>query len=125
MIRKTAAAILLAVVLAVVSFAHPAEVHAGTKFDGPWSVIIYTKTGPCDRASRFAGQIVDGNITYGGGFVNFTGRVKPNGVAYASVSSGSNYAVATGRMTVRRGSGTWHGQAPSGHCTGTWVATRT
>src|SRR5579872_2027066 len=38
--------------------------QAATKFDGTWSVVIYTKSGPCDPSYRISGQIVDGQIYY-------------------------------------------------------------
>lgn len=60
----------------------------------------------------------------GGGNINFDGRVRSNGAAWVRVSGGSNYAVAHGRLTVGRGSGSWRGRNSDGYCTGTWSATR-
>lgn len=124
MIRNKAWAVFLAASITAAALTQATYVRAATKYDGSWSLVIYTKSGPCDAAYRFAGQIVDGNIYYGAGFANLTGRVRSNGSAFARVSSGSNYAVAYGRMTATRGAGKWRSQAPSGFCTGTWVATR-
>lgn len=123
MIRKITAVALAALIGASV-LAQPTQVRAGSKFDGAWSLVVMTTTGPCDAAYRFSGQIVNGVILYNGSGVDFTGRVRPSGSALLQVSSGSNYAVARGRLTVRSGSGTWRGQTPNGHCTGTWRATR-
>lgn len=123
MIRKITAVALAALVGASV-LTQPTRLRAGSKFDGAWSLVVMTRTGPCDAAYRFSGQIVNGVILYNGSGVDFTGRVRPSGSAFLQVSSGSNYAVARGRLTVRSGSGTWRGQTPNGHCTGTWRATR-
>jgi hypothetical protein len=126
MIRNTAGTILIAATIAAALLTQATFVRAASKYDGAWSVVIYTKTGPCDRAYRFSGQITNGIIAYGGGFgIDFTGRVRSSGAAYVRVSSGSNYALASGRMTVTRGGGVWHGQGPNGYCTGTWSAQRT
>jgi hypothetical protein len=123
---RNAAGVLLAATVAASALTQATYVRAATKYDGAWSVVIYTRTGPCDAAYRFSGQIVNGIIAYGGGLgIDFTGRVKSSGAAYVRVSSGSNYAVASGRMTIARGAGVWHGQGPNGYCTGTWTATRT
>ncbi|HXR35671.1 MAG TPA: hypothetical protein VN754_06970 [Candidatus Binataceae bacterium] len=124
MVRMTAGTVLLAATVAASALTQATYVRAATKYDGAWSVVIYTRTGPCDAAYRFSGQITNGIITYTGGPVDFTGRVRSGGAAYVRVSSGSNYAVAHGRLAVRRGSGVWHGQGPNGYCTGTWSATR-
>jgi hypothetical protein len=121
MIRNTAGTILLA---ATVTAAH---VRAAGKFDGTWSVAVYTRSGPCDAAYRFSGQIVNGVIVYGGGLgpIDFSGRVRPNGAAYLRVASGSAFAIASGHLNGARGAGTWYGQASGGRCAGNWVAQRT
>lgn len=123
MIRNTAGGILLAATLAAAALTQATYSRAATKYDGNWTLVVYTKRGPCDQSYRFSGQIVNGIIGYGG-TVNLVGRVRPGGAAYARVSSGANYAVASGRMTATRGSGTWYGHAPNGFCSGNWVATR-
>jgi hypothetical protein len=125
MIRNTGGTLLAATFVASV-LTQATYVRAATKYDGAWSVVIATRTGPCDASYRFSGEIVNGVILYSGlfGSINFTGRVNSRGAAYVRVSSGSNYATAYGRMTVTRGSGTWRGRGPNGYCTGTWSATR-
>jgi len=125
--RSTAGMILLVASLAASALTQATYVRAGTKFDGEWSVVVVTRTGPCDAAYRFSGQIVNGIIQYNGGLgpIDFSGRVRPNGAAFLRVSSGSNYAVAQGRLRARNGSGNWRGQGPQGFCAGTWSATRT
>jgi hypothetical protein len=115
----------LAAAVAASAVTQATYVRAATKYDGAWSVAIYTRSGPCDAAYRFSGQITNGIIYYSGAFgIDFTGRVRPGGSAWARVSSGPHYAVATGHMSVTRGGGVWHGQGPGGRCAGNWVATR-
>jgi hypothetical protein len=123
---RSIGAILLAATVTASALTQATYVRAATKYDGAWSVVIYTRSGQCDAAYRFSGQITNGIISYSGAFsVDFSGRVRPGGAAWARVSSGANYALASGHMTVTRGGGVWHGQGPNGRCAGTWVATRT
>ncbi|HMK70601.1 MAG TPA: hypothetical protein VK442_06470 [Xanthobacteraceae bacterium] len=124
MIRHSAGAVLFAATVAAAALTQATDLGAATKYDGAWSIVFYTRTGPCEPASRFGGQILNGVIYYSGGFINFSGRVRANGAAWARVSAGSNYALAYGRLSRARGVGTWRGQSPSGYCTGTWIATR-
>jgi hypothetical protein len=125
MIRHSAGAILFVATVAAAALTQATYVRAATKYDGAWSIVIVTSTGPCDHSYRFSGQIVNGIIFYsGGGPIDFNGRLRSSGAAWVRVSGGSNYAVAHGRLTVGRGSGSWRGQTASGHCTGTWSATR-
>jgi hypothetical protein len=98
--------------------------HAETQFDGPWSVVVRTSTGPCDPSTRFSGQIVNGDISYAYGSLEVTGRVEASGVTHVRVIYGDAHGEAHGRMTATQGSGTWSGDGPNGRCTGTWDATR-
>jgi hypothetical protein len=51
-------------------------------FDGRWSVVIGTRSGPCDPQYRFGVRIINGNITYeGGGAGNAQGRCHPTAVS--------------------------------------------
>lgn len=127
MIRNTATTILLAATVTAAALTQATYVRAATKFDGNWSVVVYTRSGPCDAAYRFSGQIVNGAIVYGGGSgggIEVAGRVRSSGAAYLRVSSGSAYAVASGHLNPRHGAGHWFGQASGGRCSGTWVAQR-
>jgi hypothetical protein len=124
MIRNTATTILLAATVTAAALTQATYVRAATKFDGSWSVVVYTRSGPCDAAYRFSGQIVNGAIVYGGGGFELYGRVRPSGAAYLRVSSGSAYAVASGHLNAVRGAGSWYGQASGGRCSGTWAAQR-
>jgi hypothetical protein len=126
MIRNTSGTILLAATVTAAALTQATYVRAASKFDGNWSVVVVTRSGPCDAAYRFSGQIVNGAIVYGGGLgsVDLAGRVRSNGAAYLRVASGANYAIASGRMGAARGSGIWRGQSASGRCSGVWSATR-
>jgi hypothetical protein len=98
---------------------------ASTAFDGRWSVVIGTRSGPCDPQYRFGVRIINGNITYeGGGAGNAQGRVSPSGSVTVSVASGPNAASGQGRLTRDYGTGTWRGQGPGGVCSGAWQAWR-
>jgi hypothetical protein len=125
MIRNTAGTILLAATVTAAALTQATYVRAASKYDGNWSVVVYTRSGPCDPAYRFSGQIVNGAIVYSGGLpIDFSGRVRSNGATSLRVSSGSAFAVASGRLNGVRGAGTWHGQAAGGQCAGNWVAQR-
>ena len=124
MIRNTASTIFLAATVTAAALTQATYVSAATKFDGAWSVVVYTRSGPCDASYRFSGQIVNGAIVYGGGGIELAGRVRPSGAASLRVSAGSAYAVASGHLTATHGSGSWYGQAAGGRCSGTWAASR-
>jgi hypothetical protein len=124
MIRNTAGTILLAATVTAAALTQATYVRAASKFDGNWSVVVYTRSGPCDPAYRFSGQIVNGMIVYNGGVIDLAGRVRSNGAASLRVSSGSAFAVASGHLNAARGAGNWYGQASGGRCAGNWVAQR-
>jgi hypothetical protein len=124
MIRNTAGSILVAATVTAAALTQATYVRAAGKFDGNWSVVVYTRSGPCDAAYRFSGQIVNSMIAYNGGGIDLAGRVLSNGAASLRVSSGSAYAVASGHLTASRGAGTWYVQASGGRCAGNWVAQR-
>ena len=124
MIRNTAGAFLLAATLGALALTPVTDVHAGTVFDGPWSVIVYTSKGPCDPSYRFSGQITNGQISYAYGSLVVTGQVDQSGLTYVHVTAASAHGEARGRMTASHGSGTWSGEGPDGRCAGTWVAMR-
>jgi hypothetical protein len=94
-------------------------------FDGQWSVLIITRSGPCDQSYRFGAQIANGVVYYsGGGPVSLSGRVNASGHVSVRVSSGPQYAVGSGRLSRNSGGGTWRGQGPTGACAGVWSASR-
>lgn len=125
MIRRLVGAILITAMLTAAALTQATYARAATKFDGAWSLVVYTRSGPCGQSYRFSGQIVNGVISYGSIGVNLSGHVNSRGGAYARVSAGSSYAMAYGRLTATRGGGTWRGRTSDGYCAGTWAATRT
>jgi hypothetical protein len=102
----------------------PSTASARTPYDGQWSVLIVTEKGSCDRGYRYGVQIVDGNVIYDGGVVNFSGRVAPNGRVQVAVSSGDSRANGSGRLSRERGEGSWSGRSGPNICSGYWTAER-
>jgi hypothetical protein len=124
MMRSPAGVFLLVATLAASSSTPTTVAHAGTQFDGQWSVVVYTSSGPCDRSFRFSGQIVNGEISYAYSNIQVNGRVEPSGATHVQVVAGGAHGEAHGHMTATSGSGTWSGQGPDGRCAGTWIVTR-
>ena len=124
MIRYAAGIIALAATLAAPTVTQAADARATAKYDGAWSVVVYTSSGPCEAAHRFSGQIVNGEISYAYGSLEVTGHVEPSGATMVHVIYGTARGEARGRMTAMQGSGTWTGDGPDGRCAGTWSATR-
>ena len=105
--------------------AKPRGSTASTAYDGSWSVLIFTQSGPCDRAYRYGVRISNGYVVNEGGeAVALRGRVAPNGAIQVSVSSGVGQAEGAGRLLQTSGNGTWQGQSQGGSCAGTWQAER-
>ena len=124
MISHSIRAATLATVFAVAMSAAGPSAHAAS-FDGPWSVLVVTRSGPCDQAYRYGVTISRGVVSYaGGGPVSLTGRVAPSGNVTVRVSSGPQYVIGTGRLSRSAGHGSWRGQGPNGSCAGVWSATR-
>ena len=71
---------------------------ARTVYDGNWSVLIVTKSGPCDAAYRYGLSIRDGQVFYeGSASVNVRGRVNRTGNVDVMVSAGQQGASGSGR----------------------------
>src|SRR4051794_34534377 len=91
----------------VAALAHEPAV-ARTNYDGNWSVLIVTDSGPCDRGYRYGLSIRNGRVSYeGSAAVNVDGRVAPNGRVEVRVWAGSQSASGAGRLSSNYGSGTW------------------
>jgi len=94
-------------------------------FDGPWSVVIVTDYGSCDRAYRYGVQIANGQVFYrGSSGVNISGRVSPRGEVSVQVQQGSQQATGSGQLTEDSGEGQWSGASPERQCGGHWIAER-
>jgi len=103
----------------------PVHAAARTNFDGNWSVLIMTSSGPCDPGYRYGLSIRNGRVFYeGSAAVNVDGRVADNGAVRVRLSAGSQGASGEGRLSRDYGSGRWRGTGSSGTCTGTWTAER-
>jgi len=103
----------------------PANATARTVFDGQWSVLIVTNSGPCDRAYRYGLEIHNGAVMYqGSASVNVAGRVANNGLVKVKVWSGQRGASGSGWLSRTDGSGTWRGTGSMGTCSGVWTAER-
>ena len=103
--------------------ASPAKA-ARLNFDGPWSVMIVTEQGSCDRVYRYGVQISNGQVFSDGAGANIFGRVSPRGDVNVRVRQGDQEAVGSGRLTQVSGGGRWSGASPQLQCAGHWVAQR-
>jgi hypothetical protein len=121
--RLRAPVVTLALALASIP-ATIATADARTIFDGPWSVLIITNQGSCDRAYRYGVTIANGNVVYDGGGITMQGRVNRSGAVQVLVQAGSQWASGSGRLNRTRGAGIWSGQGMGGSCSGVWEAER-
>src|SRR3954470_14404148 len=122
---------LLAGLLVAISLGSPAEARSSERsmgragYDGNWSVLILTNSGPCDRGYRYGLSIRGGRVFYEGSLaVNVDGQVAPNGMVRVRVSAGSQGATGVGRLSRDYGEGSWRGDGSAGSCSGTWTAER-
>jgi hypothetical protein len=97
---------------------------AASKFDGTWSAVFRTKSGPCQPAYRGAVQVVDGIMEVAAAGGSLSGRVLSNGSVKATGYMGANYGAASGRVSGNSGGGTWRARMESGSCAGVWTAQR-
>ena len=93
------------------------------KYDGSWSVVIVTETGDCDQAYRYALNIADNKVTYGG-TESFTvsGAVLGSGAVNVTISRGEQRASGSGQLSGAKGSGKWSGKSSTSACAGRWEA---
>ena len=125
MISSSFRTTVLAGALACAGIVSPAATAlARTSYDGTWSVLIVTRSGACERAVRYEVQIENGNVFADGGSASLQGRVAPSGAVRVNVSSGSQRAAGSGRLSRDTGGGEWRGQGSEGLCAGTWQADR-
>jgi hypothetical protein len=121
--RRLGAALSVSVAaLACTAFTGPA--FAASPYDGGWSVMIMTRSGPCDPSIRYGVQIDNGRVIAGNGAASVQGHVNRAGAVRVMVQSGNASALGSGRLGRVSGGGVWHGQGASGACAGTWVAQR-
>jgi hypothetical protein len=101
------------------AFLSPAE---AAPFDGSWSVLIVTRSGPCE--SYRYGVTISNGVVASAGVANVYGRVSQNGSVSVSVSGPQGNAHGSGKLSRNTGSGSWRGNGPSGTCSGSWSAQR-
>src|SRR5260370_34263659 len=88
MISHSIRAVTLATLFVVTMFAAGTSALAAS-FDGPWSVTVVTRSGPCDPSYRYGVTISRGVVSYaGGGPSTRTGGVWPSGSVTVRVSTG-------------------------------------
>ena len=115
---------ILATICAAAAIVAMPGANAASKFDGTWTAVFRTRSGPCQPAYRGAVQVVDGVMEVGGTMGSLIGRVSRNGSVRATGYMGANYGVASGRVSGNFGSGTWRAHTESGNCVGVWNAQR-
>ena len=127
---RTLSGLLAGLVLAI-SLGSPVEARTSeramgrTAYDGNWSVLIVTNSGPCDPGYRYGLSIREGRVFYQGSLaVNVDGQVSGNGMVRVRVSAGSQGATGVGRLSRDYGEGSWRGDGSAGSCSGTWTAER-
>jgi hypothetical protein len=124
MTRHYARFVLFASLCAATGLIAVPNADAASKFDGTWSAVFRTKSGPCQPAYRGAVQVVDGILELASAAGSLSGRVSPNGSVSATGSMGANSGVAWGRVSANSGSGSWRAHMESGSCAGVWTAQR-
>ena len=123
-IKRTAFIAGLAALWFGLSLSAAPKADAMGAYDGNWSVLIVTESGSCDRAYRYALQIVNGRITYPDQTINITGRVDGGGHVRVFVSAGGQSASGYGRLYAGAGEGRWSGKSSTSRCAGYWQAER-
>jgi hypothetical protein len=124
-LRVTFAAIAAVFLLASVSGPSDAvagKVPAVSRFDGNWSVVIYTLQGDCDQSLRAALRIIGGHVYSEDQSYQASGSVAPGGVIRVTVESGDRSASGIGRLNGNTGGGRW--RTATGSCSGQWTAER-
>ena len=96
------------------------------KFDGRWSAVLATRSGPCDATYRGAVQVINGIVQAEGVANNvLSGRVSPNGSVAVRGSMAANLnGTAWGRLSGNSGTGRWQVHMQNGECSGVWTAQR-
>jgi hypothetical protein len=83
-----------------------------------------TDAGTCDRAYRYALNIINGRVTYDDPSFNVSGHVDAGGRVSVNVSAGGERASGTGELSGDAGRGLWRGNSSSSACSGHWEAER-
>ncbi len=122
--RSTFVATFAALLLATASIPSNAATRpaATSRFDGRWSVVIYTLRGDCDASVRAALRIFGGRVYSEDQSYQAYGAVAPGGAIRVTVASGNRSANGSGRLSQNLGGGRW--RTATGECSGQWTAER-
>jgi hypothetical protein len=96
---------------------------AASRYDGPWTVVFATRTGPCDATYGLEINIVDGVLSHPN-LVRFRGKVTRSGAVHASLAVEDKLADGSGILHNDTGRGVWTGSAAGARCSGVWTARR-
>jgi hypothetical protein len=125
MISRPTWGAILASCCAVLMMAAASIANAASKFDGIWSVVLSTSSGPCSPTYKQRGEIINGIMHFSGAASNnFSGRVTPSGYVSVKVSAGGSWGIGSGHLSTYSGSGIWRAHMENGVCSGTWSAQR-
>lgn len=128
MIKLTTRAFALAAVFMTIGVYGGSDANAQRRnpYDGAWSVNISVSRGDCSSNALYGVVITNGSVRYAGGAnVAVSGHVNPKGGVSVHVSSGSQSASGSGRLSLNgSGGGSWSGQGTNGRCSGRWSAQR-
>jgi hypothetical protein len=120
MINKVICTSMIAFVISITAFSIAA---ARTDYDGSWSLNVVTQSGDCAPSYQIQLQIIDGVVTYQGP-ANVRGRVSSAGAVSVSVSTESQRASGSGKLSRNSGRGQWSGRSNTERCSGSWTAQR-
>jgi hypothetical protein len=113
-IAMAAAAVLVAAI--------PFAAQAANRYDGNWSVTIFTKSGNCPSSLRYSVRVARGRVLSDDQSYQVNGSVAPNGATRVTVSQNGQSAGGTGRLSGNTGAGRW--RTATGQCAGQWTAER-
>src|SRR5580704_16596682 len=84
-----------AVLVATIPFA----AQAANRYDGAWSVTIYTQSGNCPSSLRYSVRVDRGHVVADDQNYQVNGFVSPNGATRVTVSQQGQSASGSGRLT--------------------------
>ena len=100
----------------------PFAAQAANRYDGIWSVTIYTQAGNCPSSLRYSVRVANGRVIADDQSYQVNGSVAPNGATRVTVSEKGQSASGSGRLSGNSGGGRW--RTGTGECAGQWTAER-
>jgi hypothetical protein len=100
----------------------PFAALAANRYDGSWSVTIYTQSGNCPSSLRYSVRVDRGRVIADDQSYQVNGVVAPNGATRVTVSQQGQSASGSGRLSGNGGGGRW--RTSTGQCAGQWTAER-